>query len=200
MLKSPRIVRTPRHDRRGWRRAKQCGHRGIESVRRRRLQGGGNPEIHLDRHAKRSRPFTAIPGTFRSARLGIRCGASAKSDRQVMFYRRLGTGGATESLTYRIILNNDSRDQKAGVIGARQGALAGVPDSTDMRCSAFGKKNGPDHARSGPCVSNQPAANSAWDLPTIDSSTLSMMPCSISRSSSSSMVIGVGMVPLPTLA
>src|SRR5208337_1847858 len=42
--------------------------------------------------------------------------------------------------------------------------------------------------------------SSAALLPISDSSTAFMMPCSISRSSSSSMVIGVGIVPLPTLA
>ncbi len=44
------------------------------------------------------------------------------------------------------------------------------------------------------------AASSAAVLPTMLSSTAFMMPCSISMSSSSSIVIGVGIVPWPTLA
>lgn len=42
-------------------------------------------------------------------------------------------------------------------------------------------------------------SSSAAVLPTCDSSTAFMMPCSMSMSSSSSIVIGVGMMPLPAL-
>src|SRR5208283_2749993 len=65
-----------------------------------------------------------------------------------------------------------------------------------------GSRNGnrPPSGQCSPHAAARSAASSAALLPTKLSSTAFMIPCSMSMSSSSSMVIGVGMMPLPPLA